>query len=64
MLGMSCRKLARAVDCGYRTVYRWEKGDCLPELNMLLKLAEALNVSGCNLEYRSHMGNGTGRTCN
>ena len=53
MLGISCKELAHAIDCGYRAVYRWENGECLPKLNMLLKLAEALHVSGTELLYPS-----------
>lgn len=41
---ISLRKLAKCSDVAFSTIYKWEKGYCLPDLEPLIKVAETLNV--------------------
>ncbi len=43
--GMSPYELARALGINHQNVYRWERGQALPSIEMCIKLADFYGVS-------------------
>jgi two-component SAPR family response regulator len=44
-LGLSVSELAKKMDVSYQTVYRWESGERIPDITMLIELANIFGVS-------------------
>lgn len=44
-LGMTVSELAKKMDVSYQTVYRWESGERVPDITMLIELASIFGVS-------------------
>ena len=43
--GMTARELAEEIGVSFPTIYRWESGDRIPDITMLMKLCRILGVS-------------------
>ena len=46
-LGLTVSELAKKMDVSYQTVYRWESGERIPDITMLIELA---NIFGIGIE--------------
>ena len=44
-LGLTVSELAKKMDVSYQTVYRWESGERIPDITMLIELANIFGVS-------------------
>ena len=44
-LGLTVSELAKKMDVSYQTVYRWESGERIPDITMLIELAAIFGVS-------------------
>lgn len=44
-LGLTVSELAKRMDVSYQTVYRWESGERIPDITMLIELANIFSVS-------------------
>lgn len=44
-MGLSVSELAKKMDVSYQTVYRWESGERIPDITMLIELANIFGVS-------------------